>query len=233
MALSYKSYDDYMRKLKNKNERISYSDYVKKELSAAEREYRGAVLNARSDALHNAPTYGSIAEELSGAGLSHGGYSEYLSDLAKSQYKNAIELADANFESQKNQAREGYKNYLLSYTENQEKLFSKVVADMSGSELADYDAMLDMASAAGLSYAYAKEAAKVSQSAVIARLRAKVINAINNDFYSEKESYEYAIKLGLGDDIARELSEYAKKIREIKLSGDYLDKIKNEINKEK
>ena len=150
----------------------------------------------------------------------------------KESYGVAVRSAEKKRGSAHADIKKSYDEYLKSHTKAQEKLFSSVVSDMSEGTLTDYEALFDFASAAGLSSEYAERAAKTAREAVINKLRISVINAINDEFYSEKESYEYAIRLGLSEDMAKELAEYAKKMRTLKLSGDYLNEIKNEVTKE-
>ena len=229
---AYKSYDDYVKRIRNKNERLDYKTYVKEQLANAEEEYLGALSGAKAGAISSKPTYGQTAERLAGAGLSGGGYAEYLGGVAEERFRSAVSEATKKRDREGDNMRKSYEGYLRAYTAAQEKLFSNVVSNMSDGTLTDYDTLLEYASTAGLSHDYAKRAAQTARETVINKLRLEVIGAINEDGYAEEESYEYAIKLGLGEDMAKELAEYAKKMRLLKLSGDYLDKIKNEITKE-
>ncbi len=206
---------------------MAYSAFVREELKSAEADYLTAMKDARADSAKAMPTYGVSAERLGGSGLTSGGYAEYLSELAKDSLKSAAKIAEAKYGEKEQKARISYADYIDKYTKNQEKLFTSVVSDMTKATLTDYNAMLEFANTAGLSGSYAKRAADSAMAAVTEKLRKSVLSAINNEGYSEAESYEYALKLGLKESIARELAEYARKMNEIKLDGGYLEGLKN------
>ena len=224
---SYSSYDDYIKRLKRKNEPRSYSAFAREELAEAKDEYQSSLGTAMADAARAEPTYGIKAEKLAGAGLNSGGYKEYLSELAKAGLKDARQRAEKKYREAEGEVRASYADYIDKYTKNQEKLFVEVVSDLTDTTLTDYDTMLEYASTSGLSEAYARRAADSAMSAVTEKLRKSVLSAINKDGYSEAESYEYALKLGLSESSARELADYAKKMNGIKLDGSYLEGLKN------
>ena len=228
---SYKSYGDYARSIE-KNEKLGYTAYVKNELDAANDDYLRAMQRAKREAISSLPTYGISAESLASAGLQSTGYAEYLAGISKNNYRAAAESAERALDASDVKLRKSYADYVKDYTASQEKLYASIVKDMSAGTNADYDLMLEYASGAGLSDYYAKAAANAAKRAVTEKLRRSVIDAINNQFYSEKESYEYALQLGLGEEAAKELSEYAKKMRESRFSSDYLNQIKENVIKE-
>lgn len=227
MAVSYKAYTDYVKRLKKTNEPMSYKDYMKSELSNAGGVFRDTLSRAKSEAVKSHPTYGKSGEALGKSGLTSGGYAEYLSELSKSAYKNATASAEGKYLDAQLAADGGYAEYVKKYTDEQEKLFKSVASELSESGLNDYNAMLDFAGAAGLSLEYAKRAADYARDAITVRRKESVMRAISENRYSGKEAYEYALKLGLSPEIAAELSEYAKKLNELQLSGDYLESLKN------
>ena len=223
---SYSSYGNFVKKLKRSNEPESYSAFIKRELKEDKKSFADALRAAGEKAIRNSSPYGKRGETLAGLGLEDSGYGEYISELSKSLFRGETAAAEKGYADAQKAAREGYADYIGKYTDEQEKLYGSVVSEMTDATLTDYDAMLRYAKEAGLSGEYARLAADSAKAAVTAKLKQKVMNAISEKHYSENESYDYAIALGLTPEIAAELSEYAKKMNEINPSGSYLDGLK-------
>ena len=227
MALSSNGYGDYLKLLGRGGEPVGYSEFVRDALKKIEKNYNTALADAKLTGISQSASYGSRAESLGSSGLLGGGYAEYLSEAAKSAERSAISAAADTRDKDTATARSGYRDYLKKFTEGQQKLYSKVVSDMTASDMRDFGDLIEYASGAGLSAEYALSAANAAEAAITEKLKKSVINAINSEGYTERESYDYAIALGLPMDIAKQLSEYAKKIHDEKINDDYLSGIKN------
>ena len=223
---SYSSYGNFVKKLKRSNEPESYSAFIKRELKDDKKSFADALRAAGEKAIRQSSPYGKRGETLAKLGLEDSGYGEYISELTKSRLKSESAAAEQSLADAQRAAREGYAEYIEKYAAEQEKLYGSVVEKITDAALTDYNAMLEFAKESGLSGEYAKRAVESAGKAVSAKLKQKVISAINDKRLSGKDSYDYAIALGLSPEIAAELSEYAKKMNEINLSGSYLDGLK-------
>ena len=87
--------------------------------------------------------------------------------------------------------------------------------------------MLKYATGAGLSAEYAKTAADTAYATRQETLRQNMLTMIVERGWGGTKTYEYAIMVGLEEKIAKELSDYAKKLQATDLSSDYLNQVKN------
>lgn len=226
--MAYKSYEDYLKRLKRASRKVSYGNFVKERLRDSTEELKEALARAKSDALSSSVGYGRTAESLSGKGLlQNAGYSEYLGELSRKNYEAAVADAEKKQKDERLTAESEYKEYERDYNDNQKKLLTQVTKDIDKLSITSYRDMLDYAAAAGLSEDYAKSAADTAHAVLTERLKQKVIDLIVNKLYGEKKTYDYAIKIGLDEAVAKELSEYAGELRKSELNGDYLAGLKN------
>ncbi len=227
MSLSYSNYGDYIKHLKINNEPLDYSAYVKSQLASIEKSYADAVSDAKFNLATSSVGYGKSGERLGSRGLLGGGYAEYLSGISKNKYLGELSDAAELREGDLKAARQGYRDYITKYNSAQQKLYLRVVSDMTASDMRNLGELIEYANRAGLSNEYALSAANAAASAITERLKKSVIDAINSEGFSERESYEYAVSLGLSAELARELSDYAKRKNDIQINDDYLSGIKN------
>ena len=226
--MAYKSYEDYLKRLKRASRKISYGNFVKERLRDSTEELKAALARAKSDAFSSSVGYGKTAEALSDKGLlENAGYSEYLGELSRKNYEAAVASAEKKQKDEQLAADSEYKEYERDYNDKQTKLVSKVIKDIDKLSITTYNDMLDYAAAAGLSEEYAKSAAGTAHAALTERLKQKVVDLIVNKLYGEKKTYDYAIKIGLDESVAKELSEYAGELRKSEINGDYLAGLKN------
>lgn len=216
-------YGNYAKKLKSRAGR-SYISYATELLKRADTDYGNNVAEAKTRLLTADKGYGASAESLGVSGLSGaGGYAEYIGSLTKAGYKSANENAAKQLTSSRDSIKNDYADYMNEYEASQQKLIPDVIKDIDKLEMNKLSDMLSYALGAGLNGDYAKAAVEAAFNARTEKNRLRVVDAIINRSYGAKKAYEYAIRIGLSESVARELSDYAKKIRDSELSGSYLE----------
>ncbi len=179
--------------------------------------------------------YGKNAERLADIGLERSGYAEYLSALAKGKQNSAA--ASAALAEAKSTAKgmKEYEGYLNGIEKERLKTYEKAVKSIQSDNLASYEAAYERALSFGLDEESAKSAATEASKAVKSTLRQKLLTEIATKRMTSEATRAYALTLGLDEEVADELAEYAYKLNESVgsegMTESYLDYLKNLLNK--
>lgn len=179
--------------------------------------------------------YGKNAERLATAGLARSGYAEYLNSLAKGRLKSAATGAELTEAKSAAKGMKEYEAYLEGIEKERLKTYEKAVRSIQSDNLASYEAAYERALSFGLDEESAKNAATEASKAVKSALRQKLLTEIATKRMTSEATRAYALTLGLDEDVADELAEYAHKLNESVssegMSESYLDYLKNLLNK--
>lgn len=179
--------------------------------------------------------YGKNAEDLAGSGLGRSGYAEYLNALARNK-KKSIEAA-ASLTEQKSAARgmKEYEGYLDEIEKDSLEKYEKAVRSIQSDSIVAYGAAYDRALSFGLDEESAKKAATEASNAVKSNLRQKLLTEIATKRMTSEATRAYALTLGLDEEVADELAEYAHKLNESVdsdgMTDSYLNYLKELLNK--
>ncbi len=179
--------------------------------------------------------YGKNAEGLAAAGLDRSGYAKYLNSLAKDKQKSAAESAVLTEAKSAAQGMKEYEGYLDGIEKERLKAYEKAIRSIQSDNLASYAAAYERALSFGLDEESAKTAATEASKAVKATLKQKLLTEIATKRMTSEATRAYALTLGLGEDIANELAEYAHRLNESVgsdgMTESYLDYLKNLLKK--
>lgn len=207
----------------------------------SERGYAPAVKKA--EAITKADTsyrtslsgYGKNAEQLSNAGLKESGYAKYLDAMAKQKRGNATAAAELNAEKSAAVEMKEYEGYLDKIEGDKLKLYERAVKSIQSDSLTAYGDALKKAISLGLDEESAKKAASEATGAVKAALRQKLLTEVATKRLTSEATRAYALTVGLDEDVANELAEYAHRLNESTgsdgMTESYLDYLKNLLNK--
>ena len=159
-------------------------------------------------------TYGTRAERLRELELADSGYARYLTARANKELKATENATRVQANDKIADALRGYSNYVSSLEEAEGKLFDKTVKKITELGAINYEEAYKAAIAAGLSEDRAKEAARSGTDILINKVKADIAHDIVAKQLTERETYNYALSLGLSSVDARILAEYARKINE-------------------
>lgn len=175
--------------------------------------------------------YGATAERLSALGLSSAGYSDYLDGHAYSEMQKSKERARAALAENEAKNRKGYGAYIEARAKEEKSDYKNAVKSLTEANVMDYDEAYNLAVSMGLGEEGAALAAKAANDAVRKKRRASVLSVIVNRNYNYKQTVAYATSLGLSEQEATELGEYADLINsQGYYTQDYLDYLKDKLN---
>jgi hypothetical protein len=179
--------------------------------------------------------YGKNAERLSNAGLRDGGYAKYLDELAKQRKQGAADTAALNAGKSAAKEMKAYEGYLDKVEQEREKLYSGAVKSIRSDKLTSFNAALKMALSLGLDEQSAKKAATEATDAVKAELHQKLLGEIATKRMTSEVTRAYALTIGLDEQVADELAQYAHKLNESTgsegMTESYLEYLKNLLKK--
>ena len=213
-----KSLEDFLKQkrgLTNPNSPDTLSEYIQKSGIEATRNYTSAVRDAINKSRANYGKYGTRAEKIGRAGLSGGGYSEYLSEVAGTKRLAETDAAREKMEGEYLKAQGEFQSYL-------EKHRAAATGRMQSLEkqLVKFGIMrLDETYAIGIDYGLSPEDAATVSATVYRTLRDetfdKCIRAAQSSYMNESTLRSYAERVGLlAEDIETLVWE----------AGKYLDK---------
>lgn len=227
MAKSNATFEDYLKTyIRNQalsNTKDSYAEWLRKNGTDSGKIYGETLRDIESDYRRARSEHGATAERLAGLGLSESGYSDYLNRAAYSEMQRKKLLAKDEKESLEKENAAGYSDYLEKYNEKNKKAFNSAISEIENAKITDYDAAYQYAKSTGLNESDAAAAAGLATDSVIKKIKESIIKEITSKKLTEKETAEYAKALGLSDDIAKELSEYAKSVNETVYVKNYPD----------
>lgn len=225
MAESKKTFEDYLKKyIQNKalsSTKESYTDWLRSNGVDSEKVYTDTLRSIETDYLRAKSEHGTNAERLAKLGLSSSGYSDYINGLAYSDMQNKKQLAREDLYESEQKNLSSYRDYTAEYAAKAEKAFSEAYRGIQSAGITNYEKAYAYAVSAGLGEDGASIVAKLASDSVVRSLREKVMKEIVSKYLTEAQAMEYAKGLGLGEDDAKELSEYAKAINETVRPSDY------------
>ncbi len=210
---------EYVANKARSNTKESYESWLRKNGVNSESIYADALKEIDTDYKTSLSTHGSDAEALHRLGLTGSGYSDYLSGKAYSEMQSEKRHARADYEENVKKNQKGYQSYLDAYMKNERMLFEDVIKTMSRDGILDYTTAYRYGVNKGLSDASAAEAARLAGEYTRLTLKSTVMNKIISAALTETQAMEYALGLGLGEDDAKVLGEYAKQIRKYRPSS--------------
>ncbi len=225
MAENKETFEDYLKKyIQNKalsSTKESYADWLRSNGVDSKKVYTDTLRDVETDYLRARSEHGANAERLAELGLGASGYSDYINGVAYSEMQNKKRLAREDLHESERKNLSSYRDYTAEYTAKAEKAFSEAYRGIQSSGIADYEKAYAYAVSAGLGEEGASIVAKLASDSVVRSLREKVMKEIISKYLTEAQAMEYAKGLGLGEDDAKELSQYAKTINETVRTSDY------------
>ena len=213
-----KSLEEFLREkrgLTNPNSPKSFAEYMQSRGISPITEYTSRVRSAITKSHLNDGKHGTRAEKIDNAGLSGGGYQEYLSELSKREEAAEIERARQTMEAEYLSAEQSFEKYLEKHSSSQIGKMQKLE-----DQLVQFGIMrLDETYAIGIDYGLSPEDAATVSATVYRTLRDeafdKCIRAAQNSYMNEQGLRGYAESLGL-------LAEDVDKL--VYTAGKFLDK---------
>lgn len=217
--------EDYIKEYAAKNSVTDKSPSGKKTLA----NFSDAIRSLLTSAKMSSAGYGARAEQLSSLGLSGSGYGDYLKTktenillsklgtLENKKIKTNVKADAAHlayieqYEKEKAEAEK-------EYAARQESLKNKLTSYAKTNGITDYDELYKYGIASGLSEENAKVAAERGVREAKNKIRLQNIekaqSVIISKHLTKTQAYEYAVTLGLSEEDAKSLAEFAYKINQ-------------------
>ena len=227
------SYEDIIKRYVERN-----LDTLNEKASSKRRllKFSEAVSRAITENKKSDTGYGDIAESLASAGLSESGYADYLKERGNkalikdlSAAENEKELSEARddvhyreelqrLENERLEAEKKEQERLEKEAKEIEKLKKTVASFASANSVVDFEILYDYAISLGLSEDDAKAVSESSVASIKEKIRTNNIEKTRKVIISERltkpQAYSYAISLGLSEEDAMALSEFAYKMNQ-------------------
>lgn len=218
MAKNKATFEDYLRTY-IQNQAISatkegYSDWLRRNGKNSEKIYTEQLRDIDTGYRRARSEHGATAERLASLGLGESGYADYLNGAAYYEMQRKKLLAKEKKESLEKENAAGYSDYLEKYSAKLKKAFNSAIDGIESAKITDYSAAYEYAKNSGLSESDASAAAKLATESVVKKIKETILKEITSKKLTEKETSEYAKALGLSDEDAKELSEYARSVNE-------------------
>jgi len=203
----------YFKKKKKSADADTYEVWAAKNLPT-DTGAHASIVRAKTEHMTSSPKYGNLAEKLARVGLNSGGYSKFIKE--KTDEKKRAEIRGAHEEM----ARDGaaavtsYEKYLKEKDAAYEKLIKDTVSEIGSYGILNLESAMEIAKERGISEADIESVAKTATDTVRRRIRKSVSERIVSQQLTEKQTYEYARSLGLSEDDARDLANYARDIND-------------------
>ena len=211
-----------------------YAKWISERGYAPEVKRAEAITKADTSYRTSLSGYGRNAEQLSGAGLKDSGYARYLDAMAKQNKESAMDAAALGAGKSAAKEMKEYEGYLDKIEGDRLKLYERAVKSIESDGLASYGDALKKALSLGLDEESARKAATEATGAVKATLRQKLLTEIATKRLTSEATRAYALTVGLDEDVANELAEYAHRLNESTdsdgMTERYLDYLKNLLN---
>ena len=226
--------ENYIQNKAKSSTEQSYADWLRLNGINAEKIYSDSISDITVDYARAKSQYGANAEALARLGLNSSGYSDYLSGKAYGEMQKSKSNAKSKYVESTNKNAAGYEDYLSQYTKAENKIFESIVDEISGKGIIDFTQAYSYAIGAGLGEDAAKAAAKTGSDLSRTALKKSIVNTVITKQLTSGEAKEYALQLGLGEEEADEIAEFAKKTNEyVSYSGSYTNEDYLEILKDK
>lgn len=218
----------YIQNKEYSSSKEDYSNWLLQNGINSKKIYADSIRDITGDYERAKSEYGSLAESLSNLGLTASGYSDYLSGKAYSDMQKRKEGAREKYAENERKNRQGYSDYIAGITKKEYSNYTDVVNSISNAGILDYEEAYNFALQEGLSGSSAELAAKTANDMVKRKRRESALKTIITNSFGRTQAREYALAVGLSEDEAEELAEYANKInREAYYSSDYIEYLKN------
>lgn len=212
-----------------------YAKWISEQSSRPATTRAAAITRADTSYRTSLSGYGKNAERLASTGLGKSGYASYLDSLAGDKHRSAITNATLTEQKEAAASIKQYENYLGDIEADKLKKYEKAIKSIQSDNLAAYSAAYDRALSFGLDDESAKKAATEASSAVKSTLRQKLLSEIATKRMTSEMTRAYALTIGLDEEVADELAEYAHKLNESVdsdgMTESYLDYLKKLLNK--
>lgn len=212
-----------------------YAKWISEQSASPTATHAEAISKADTSYRASLSGYGRNAERLAASGLNNSGYAKYLDTLAKKDRESAVSSAVLNAEKDAANQRTAYEKYLNEIEGDRQKAYEKAVKSIQSDNIALYSTAYDKALTFGLDEESAKRAATEASNAVKTTLRQKLLAEIATKRMTSEATKAYALTIGLDEDVADELAEFAHKLNESVdsdgTSESYLNYLKNLLNK--
>lgn len=214
---------------------VGYAKWISEQSSRPKASRAAALTRADTSYRTSLSGYGRSAEALANAGLNKSGYAEYLNSVAKGERTTAIGNADLAKHKSEAEDMKKYESYLDGVENDRLERYEKALRSIQSDSLAAYGAAYERALSFGLDEESAKKAATEASGAVKSTLRQKLLSEIATKRMTSEATRAYALTLGLDEEVADELAEYAHKLNESVdsdgMTESYLDYLKKLLNK--
>ena len=224
---------NYIKNKEKSSGEGAYKAWVSERGIDSEKLYSDTVRDIEGDYHRSKSEYGSVAERLSRLGLSGSGYSDYLNGKAYSEMQRQKANAKETYAKNELSNRRGFSDYVESVEKKLSSDYKNTVSEIESLGITDENEAYELAISKGLSEEEAALVAKSASENARKKLRDKALLTILNKNYGEKQAFQYAVAVGLPEDVANELSMYADMInRDGNYSSDYLEYLKDKWAKE-
>jgi hypothetical protein len=195
--------------LSRKNQPKTFEEYIAEE----GKDLKGALATekaeARAELERDSTNTGALGTKLKGSGLSGGGYEDYMRSRAEISAKERIDAAKHESELKRLSNRTGYAKYLSEHEELQNKLADSMIDKLSVEAAPDYETMLDKFLSAGLTEERAVIAASTAYEKAADNAVYRAIAFAKSNSLTPYRAKQYAISIGLGEDLADRVYEAA------------------------
>lgn len=227
---------DYVQNVKIGSSTAGYSDWLKEHGVDAEKIYSSKIASVEGNYLKTSPSYGKVAEKLSGIGLLNSGYYDYLNKKASGDYKKSRDAIETEYIKNRSENINGYADY-VEKTLNESELSQKnkidsVISTLRAMGSINFEVAYDYALSQGLSEAEAENAATHAIERSRKSAKQQVATAIVNKRLTREQAKNYSLAMGLGQKDSEELSEFAYLINEhsgYKDSDSVLEDLKDKL----
>lgn len=227
MAKNKQTFEDYLKTYIQNQEasgkKDSYEDWLRKSGRDSEKIYGGELRRIDSEYQRSRSGHGATAERLAGIGLSGSGYADYINAAAYYDMVEKRSLAKENKKAMDLENAADYADYSDKYDKKLRASFNSAVKGIENAKITDYTSAYEYAIGSGLSESDADAAAKYATDSVLKQIKESVIKDIHSKKLTGDEALKYAKAFGLSDEVALELSEYAKSVNETIRIKDYPD----------
>lgn len=223
---------DYLQRLiktKKPKGAEKFDDYVRVSGDDPGTQLDSALKNAYTAYKSNIGGRGASAEGTPQNGLARSGYSEYLKSSQDAAYGRAVNDATKKSASALSKQIGAYEKYLEGYIKDSAKLKQSVGSKLLSSSVTDRNAAYNYAIDSGLSDGDAKEVSDSVYSAVLKKLRTKILEQVIYQKIDYETAAELARSYGLDEKDVEGIRNEARSI--ISGKGKYSESYLKELEK--
>lgn len=215
--------ENYIKNKARASSGESYADWLISNGVAADKIYSDRIKDIGADYIRAKSEYGTTAEKLSNLGLGSSGYSDYIGGKAYSEMQKSKIAARNSYNETAEKNAAGYQEYLRKYTERENESYERIVGEITEKGIIDYTTAYNYAVGAGLGSDIAKAAAKTASDINRTKLKESIIKTVMSEQLTSTQAKQYALQLGLDEEDAKEIADYAGAANEYVSTGGYTD----------